>query len=71
MSVLGWGGGGFMIPPPLEMSTYFMDGLFPEDKYWVTSTDYEPMKAKPPYSLWPKFKPQSQIDIWDVDIKIG
>ena len=33
-------------PPPLEMCTYFMDGLFSEDKYWVTSMDYEPMKAK-------------------------
>ena len=38
--------GGFMIPLHLEMCMYFMDGLFSEDKYWVTSTNYEPMMAK-------------------------
>ena len=57
-----------MILPRLEMSTSFMDGLFSEDKYWVTSTDYELMMAKSLILCGPSQNPNPN-SIWDVDIK--
>ena len=37
------------------------------EAFWITN--YEDTKVKSPNLLQPKFKTQSQIDTWDLDIK--